>query len=64
MTYIRESKKALRVRINEHNNKKNSESVVCEHELEFNHEFGWENTKVIDYVSDYRKRLTSERIHI
>ena len=45
-------------------NKKNSESVVCEHQLEFNHEFDWENTKIVDYVSDYRKRLTSEMIHI
>ena len=63
-TYIGESKRALRVRINEHKNKKNSESVVCEHQLEFNHEFDWENTKIVDYVSDYRKRLTSEMIHI
>ena len=44
--------------------KKNSESVVCEHQLEFNHEFDWENTRIVDYVSDYRKRLTSEMIHI
>ena len=63
-TYIDESKRALRVRINEHKNKKNSESVVCEHQLEFNHEFDWDNTKIVDYVSDYRKILTSEMIHI
>ena len=63
-TYIGESKRALRVRINEHKNKKNSESVVCQHQLEFNHEYDWENTKIVDYVSDYRKRLTSEMIHI
>ena len=44
--------------------KKNSESVVCEHQLEFNHKFDWEITKIIDNVSDYRKRLTSEVIHI
>ena len=44
--------------------KKNSESVVCEHQLEFNHEFDWKNTKIVDYVSDFRKRLTSEMIHI
>ena len=44
--------------------KKNSESVVCKHQLEFNHEFDWENTKVVDYVSDHWKRLTSEMIHI
>ena len=44
--------------------KKNSESVVCEHQLEFNHEFDWENTKIVDYVSDYREKLTSEMIHM
>ena len=49
---------------NKHKNKKNSESVVCEHQLEFNHEFDWENTRIVDYVSDYRKRITSEMIHI
>ena len=63
-THIGESKRSLRVRINEHKNKKDNESVVCEHQLEFNHEFDWENTKIVDYVSDYRKRLTSEMIHI
>ena len=31
--------------------KKNSESVVCEHQLEVYHEFDWENTKIIDYKS-------------
>ena len=55
-THIGESKRALRVRINEHKNETNSESVVCEHQLEFNHEFDWENTKIVDYASDYRKR--------
>ena len=63
-TYIVESKRALGVLISEHKNKKNSESVVWEHQLEFKHEFDWENTKIVDYVSDYRKRLTSEMIHI
>ena len=50
--------------LNEHKNKKNSQSVVCEHQLEFNHEFECENTQIVNYVSDYRKRLTSEIIHI
>ena len=56
--------KGLRVRINEHKNKENSKSVVSEHQLEFNHEYDWENTNIVDYVSDYRKILTSEMIHI
>ena len=64
-TYIADSNSALRVRINEHKNIKNSESVVCEHQLEFNHEFDFENAKIIvDYVSDFRRKLTSKIIHI
>ena len=35
-----------------------------EHLLEFNHEFDLENTKIVHYVYDYRKRLKSEMIHI
>ena len=64
-TYIDECKRALRVHINEHKNKKiNSESVICGHQLESNHEFDWENTEIVDYVSDYRKRSTSKMMHI
>ena len=63
-TYIGESKRALRIRINEYKILKNSESVVCEHQLEFNHEFDWENTKIVNYISDYRKRLKSKMINI
>ena len=50
--------------MNTKNKKKNSEPVVCEYQFRFNHAFNWENTKIVDYVSDYRKRLTSEMIHI
>ena len=42
--------------------KKNSESVVRENQLEFNHEFNWENTEIINYAPGYQKRLTSEMI--
>ena len=34
------------------------------HQLEFNHEFDWENTEIVDFVSDYRKRTISEMMHI
>ena len=50
-TYIGESKIELRVRINEHKNKK-SESVVSEHQLQLNHKIDHKNSKIIDYVSE------------
>ena len=62
--YIGETKRSLKTRINEHKNNKNSESVLFRHQAEFNHEFDWEHVKIIDYESDYKKRLTSEMIHI
>ena len=62
--YIGETKRSLRILINEHKNNKNSESVVFKHRAEFNHEFDWEHVKMIDHESDYKIRLTSEMIHI
>ena len=43
---------------------KNSEYVVCEQQLEINHKYDWGNTKIVDYVSDDQKRLTSDMFHI
>ena len=63
-TYIGECKRALRVRINEHKNDENSESIVCGHQLEFNHKFDCESTKIVDYVPGYWERSTSEMINI
>ena len=30
----------------------------------FLHEFDWNNVKIIDYESNYKKRIISEMIHI
>ena len=62
--YIGETKRSLKTRINEHKNKKSTESVVCQHQVNYNHEFNWEESKIIDQESNYKKRLTSEMIHI
>ena len=48
-TYIGETKRSLKTRINEHKNKKCTESVVCQHRVNYNHEFNWEETKIIDH---------------
>ena len=32
--------------------------------MNYNHEFNWEETKIIDQESNYKKRLTSEMIDI
>ena len=40
------------------------QSVVVTHQDAFNHDFDWENAKILDNESNYKKRITSEMIHI
>ena len=58
------TKCALKTRINEHRKNNNPEAVVYQHITNFSHEFNWNNVKIIDYESNYKKRLISEMIHI
>ena len=54
-TYIGETKRSLRTRINEHKTNKNKESVVSLHRIENKHEFDWGNTSVLDMEGNYKK---------
>jgi len=38
-------------------------SVIAEHIHKFNYEFDWDNTQILDFESNYNKRLISEMIH-
>ena len=40
------------------------QSVVVTHQDAFNHHFDWENAKILNNESNYKKRITSEMIHI
>jgi len=64
-TYIRQKRK-LKTRITEHKNqirRTNNVSVITEHKLSKNHEFDWENVKIIDRERYLDKRSISE-MHI
>jgi len=67
-SYIGQTKRQLRTRIKEHDSdfrKKNgSPSVISEHRRNFNHDFEWDNIKIIDNERSYQKRLVSEMVHI
>ena len=39
-------------------------SVIHTHRNSLNHEFNWDDPKIIDIERDYKKRLLSEMIHI
>lgn len=56
-TCVGETKRELKVRINEHKKNTNLETVVNQHRREFGHEFDFENVKIIDYESNYKKKL-------
>ena len=67
-TYVGQTKRKLRTRVNEHRkniNKDASEySVITEHRIEQNHNFDWDNPEILDHKQNYYKRLISEMIHI
>ena len=46
---VGQTERSIKTRINEHRNNKNSEFIVFKHQAEFNHEFNWEQIKIIDY---------------
>jgi len=67
-SYVGQTKRQLRTRIKEHvsdiKKKSGSPSVISEHRRNFNHEFEWDNIKIIDNELSYQKRIISEMVHI
>ena len=63
-SYTGETKRSLKTRIKEHQKNNNPEAVVSQHKKEFCHDFDWENTKILDFEPNYKKRTLSEMIHI
>jgi len=67
-SYVGQTKRLLKDRIGEHRNhiKRNTNQifVITNHRKNYNHEFDWNNVKVLDEETNYKKRLISEMIHI
>src|ERR1700739_4330878 len=67
-SYVGQTKRQLKTRLNEHIKNSNSNStkhtVITEHALQYNHTFDWQNKKILDCETNYYKRLISEMIHI
>jgi len=67
-SYVGQSKRQLKTRINEHIKnimlEESKHSVITKHILDKNHTFDWENTKILDFESNYFKRMISEMIYI
>ena len=64
--YIGETKRALRVRRNEHKNNKKSDAVINIHKNSFEnkHDFDWQHPIILDNERNWRKRIVSEMLHI
>ncbi|EZA55678.1 hypothetical protein X777_04187 [Ooceraea biroi] len=67
-SYVGQTKRRFNTRINEHKNdiKKRSRtpSVISDHRFTFDHDFEWNDVKIIDIESSYKKRLISEMVNI
>jgi len=67
-SYVGQTKRQLRTRIKEHisdiRKKNDSPSVISEHRLNLNHDFDWQNVRIIDNERSYHKRIISEMVHI
>ena len=66
--YVGQTKRKISSRIREHFNnishRSQQISVVSEHRLEKNHDFRWNDVKILDNEPNWKKRLISEMIHI
>ena len=60
-SYVGETKRAIRTRINEHKKNNNPEAVMYQHTKNFSHEFHCFNVKIIDYESNYKKRIIEQK---
>jgi len=59
-----QEKTNTRIAVHKKNIKETSNhSVITEHRLEYDHEFDWENPKILDIEKHYNKRLLSEMIN-
>jgi len=67
-SYVGQTKRQMKTRVKEHYNNikldKSKHSVISEHIVNFNHNFDWDNIKILDIESNYNKRLVSEMLHI
>jgi len=65
---VRQTKRKLNTRVSEHKKDINkttpNHSVIINHRLQFNHDFDWDNPKILDKEKYYYKRLISEMINI
>ncbi|KAL6418881.1 hypothetical protein ACFW04_011716 [Cataglyphis niger] len=67
-SYVGQTGRQLQTRIKEHRNhirrNTSSHSIIIDHRLQHNHEFKWNDVKILDTEPIYNKRLISEMLFI
>lgn len=65
-TYVGQSKRQLTTRVDEHRNsvRRGASNSVIADCIRFNHNFEWDDVKIVDTEKEYKKRLISEMISI
>ncbi|KYQ59837.1 hypothetical protein ALC60_01222, partial [Trachymyrmex zeteki] len=66
VSYVGQTKRLLKSRISEHRNHINrntSQNIITEHRIEHNHDFDWDNVRILEEERSYN-RLISEEIFI
>jgi len=67
-SYVGQTGRQLRTRINEHRchikRNTNTQSVITNHRLNFDHDFNWDDVKILDLEPFLHKRLISEMLFI
>lgn len=67
-SYVGQTSRQLKTRITEHRNhihrNISTHSVITDHRLQFNHEFDWDDVKILDRERYLGKRLISEMMFI
>ena len=64
VSYVGQTKRALAKWISEHKKNTDPESVVYKHRLDYDHEFNFDDVKILDTEHNYKKRIISEMLLI
>ena len=62
--YVGESKRSLEIRIDEHKDYVNKNTVIVYHIKELSHMFDCDNVRILDNESNWSKRRVSEMLFI
>lgn len=65
-SYIEQTSRQLHIRINEHRShirrNTNTQSVITNHRINFDHDFDWENVKILDQEPFFEQKINFRNV--